>query len=77
MPTRRLASLGLCVALVGAQPGCAHQLNSHERDLAVMAALVGLVVGTLVLAGVTDHCKGPATCGASPSERAPELPPRP
>jgi hypothetical protein len=74
MPMRRLASLGLCVALIGAQPGCAHQLSSRDRDIVVLAALAGLCVGALVLEGLTDHCKGPATCGRSPDERAP-MPP--
>lgn len=61
----RIAGLGLCAALLGAQPGCAHQMTN--RDFAVEAVVIGLVVGSLVLASVTDHCKGPATC-SHPSE---------
>ena len=64
MPMRRIASLGLCAALLGAQSGCAHQLSDRDREIAVLAALTGLVVGALVLDGLTDHCKGPATCGS-------------
>lgn len=71
MPLRRIASLGLCVALLGAQAGCARPLSSRDRSIAVFAALAGLCVGAMVLEGVTDHCKGPATCGRSPEEQAP------
>ena len=65
MVKRRIAGLGLCAALLGAQPGCAHQMTN--RDLALEATAIGLIVGAMVLAGVTDHCKGPATC-SHPSE---------
>ena len=60
---RRIAGLGLCAALLGAQPGCAHQMTN--RDFALGAVAIGLVVGSLVLVGVTDYCKGPATCSRS------------
>jgi hypothetical protein len=35
-----------------------------NRDFVLGVAVVGLVVGSMVLGGVTDHCKGPATCSA-------------
>jgi hypothetical protein len=65
MLKRRIAGLGLCAALLGPQPGCAHQMTNG--DFAVGAVVVGLLVGGLVLGRVTDHCKGPATC-SRPSE---------
>lgn len=71
MPRRRIASLGLCVALLAAQPGCARQLSSRDRDLVVLAAIGALAVGALVLGGLTDHCKGPATCSSPRDPTAP------
>jgi hypothetical protein len=64
-----LASLGLGAALLGAQPGCAQQLNERERGLAVLAVGIGLTVGAAMLEGYGDAC-GPVC--ATPSR----LPPR-
>jgi hypothetical protein len=51
---------GLCAALVGAQPGCAHQLTN--RDVALGAVAVGVVVGLAVLSGAATNCDLRGTC---------------
>lgn len=65
MLTRWIAGLGLCAALFGTQPGCAHQMTNGE--FAAGAIVIGMVVGGMALSAATDHCKGPATCTRAPA----------
>jgi hypothetical protein len=60
MLKRWIAGFGLCAALLGAQPGCAHQMTNSE--FALGAVTVGLVVGAAVLSGTTTNCNLQSPC---------------
>lgn len=60
MLKRWIAGFGLCAALLGAQPGCAHQMTNSE--LALDAVGIGLVVGAIVLSSTTTNCNLRNTC---------------
>jgi hypothetical protein len=60
MVKRWIAGSGLCGALLGAQPGCAHQMTNSE--LALDAVAIGLVVGGVVLSDTAINCNLRNTC---------------